>query len=128
MLFAETDWVGLAEKGLTSAFFAVAFGFALWRIGNKLLDSHLTLVANANAKLDVAVDELRRGNVISEKIADKIDNWPSDANKLCKVNAEEIVERVKDAMAKDGLTCEAHLIEKVLTTKGLLPKKAASHD
>lgn len=72
LLFAaEIDWVSLAEKGLTSAFFALAFGYALWRVGMKLLDSHFDLVKAANQKLDTAISvskdtDTKLGEVVIE--------------------------------------------------------------
>ena len=114
MLFAQGvqqfDWVALVEKGFTSLLFAIAFGYALWKIGNRLLDSHLELVKNANAKMDVATVALHDSNRLLEKIAARVDELPSDLPALdCK--AEELADKIKNIVSDAGLRdCEAKLV------------------
>ncbi len=100
MLFAEIDWASLVEKGVTSALMAMAFGYALWKVGMKLLDSHFELVKKANDNLDKVNDNAARivvqlGTVAGklDGISDKISEWPSDLKKeleqLCQAKCPE---------------------------------------
>ena len=99
-MFADAviDWPSIVEKGLTSAFFAFAFGMALWKIGNKLLDAHFLLVAEAHEKmasatkgiqdsdrkLDTVINELQIGNKLTSSLVKKFDSWPHNIEEICK--------------------------------------------
>ena len=101
ILFAvEMDWIGLLEKGGTSGMMAIAFGWVLEYVGQKLLESHMKLVDNANNKMDAAVGQLNAQTAILTNIATTSDEqakmwrkWPSDPITICK--AHEVHQTIK---------------------------------
>jgi hypothetical protein len=90
---------------------SLALGWALWRIGNRLMESHLTFMEVVRKQGDKAIDELSKQSAILSK-------WPSDPVKtICKVD------ELKDLIENAPADCRAEDIVKVLELQGRIKPK-----